>query len=86
MDEEGALSGGGDEDGGVGDGRGVVSEDAAAETGGERDLEVLGVGSRADLDDDGDEDAEGAPGSAHAEGERHADEEDDGGDELRGDA
>ena len=55
------------EDGGVGNGRGVVAEDAARQGGGERDHQELGIKGLGNGHHDGDEDAEGAPGRAGRE-------------------
>ena len=85
MHEERAVHGGGDEDGGVADGRGVVAEDRAAETGGDGRDEVVAVVAAADADGDGDEQREGAPRGAGGEGERHAHEKDHRRDHLRRD-
>ena len=85
-----ALTTGGSHDGGVGNGGAVVTADSAGQAGTDGDHQHLRHGSLTgsvvdggiNLDHDGDEDTEGAPGSTGSEGQTHTDQEDDSGQEV----
>ena len=74
------------QDGGVGDGRAVVAHDAAAQGGGQGDDQQMGADGRGNRYDDGDQDAEGAPGCAGGKAEERGHHKHDDGQQAAGDA
>ena len=76
------LSPGRRHDGGVGDGRAVISADGSCHTGGDRDDHKLRIAAFKHGHHDGDQDSKGSPGGAGGKGQETSHHEDDGRKEI----